>query len=904
MVAAAMSSIGYEQLPATKMLASHCLYCAKPLEQPHSIERGAGDICAEKYMVFTPSASVDPDALAKALAAAPEKMRLAVQEAIGVDPREAVQAEQREQAIAALVGEAVQRNPSLEEAMKRVNHLAGSHWFRGTEDAPLYIGSAIEIAGALGFERVQEKLTERYIEGVDRGGPPGGFPVVAVGGSMWRLALPYEQNYSIWKATVAGLFKAGAREVREGRKRFYDFDMRDWVKVLNVLSQNYANRLGTLPSGEVFVVPSEQIPVGPPPEQEPTGAPTSATGESKVRPSDLAIGMAVELNDGRTMVIGWMSADRSSIGVVTPDLARKSLEQRGRISPGYGGYNGNPDASFLGVENVKQVAPSKEVIEEVEKTVTETVEKPETPAPRRAPRALPAEMFDYQREGAVWLDTQQSGILAFEQGLGKTLTSIAVMDAPIVVVCPAKLRINWVREITRWRPDLSVAAVGVEQMQGGKVRKAAGKVTRSALAANVVVINYDTLAKNVDALIERGCATLVCDEAHFVKELRLTYDRDSRAYFPAKSTPKRAGAVWKLAQIAKRRLLLTGTPIKNRPAELWSLLHLVAPQRWPKFHDYCLQYCDAYKSRFGWDYTGSSNLGELNEIISGTYMLRRKKDDVLDLPEKSRRSIKITIEESAAKQYEHAAREFLEWVRANGGPEAVMRAMRAEALTKMTALRRIAAAGKAAHVAEEVVGHIDSTGRPLVVMGWHKTALEALIGAIEEANVGRAKTGDKPIRVGRVMGGYEAQKDIDAFQHGEPRDAPEEDRDYIDVLVCNIQAAGVGLTLTRAREMFFLERHWTPADLVQAEDRIHRIGQKNDVTITYYDAAGTIDEYLSGLLLSKVKTVAQVIDGLDLPEEDAGEHVFGQLFESTTEMTPNRSVVTVPEAYDWGNPAV
>jgi SWI/SNF-related matrix-associated actin-dependent regulator 1 of chromatin subfamily A len=229
------------------------------------------------------------------------------------------------------------------------------------------------------------------------------------------------------------------------------------------------------------------------------------------------------------------------------------------------------------------------------------------------------------------------------------------------------------------------------------------------------------------------------------------------------------------------------------------------------------------------------------------------------------------MDEEGAKEYRFAATQFRAWVLANGGPARAAKVMRAEMLVRLTTLRRLAAVGKALPLVEQADEFLSSTKRPLIIAGWHTDALETVIAGLKE----------RGWRVGWVLGSTSPQarqEMIDEFQTGVPASAPAEERKYLDVLVCSIMAAGVGLTLTRSSDTMFLERAWTPSDLVQMEDRSHRIGTKNAVTITYYDATGTIDMYIAKMLLNKVSTAAAVIDGEKLSEEQAIDRVLGGLF--------------------------
>jgi hypothetical protein len=198
-----------------------------------------------------------------------------------------------------------------------------------------------------------------------------------------------------------------------------------------------------------------------------------------------------------------------------------------------------------------------------------------------------------------------------------------------------------------------------------------------------------------------------------------------------------------------------------------------------------------------------------------------------------------------------------------------MKVERAKVLAQMTGLRKLAGVGKVDYAVEWSATHLEATGRPLVIMAHHR---DVTLGIAQQLTAREVEVDGtvRKMRVGKIIGGMAEAKrtaDKDAFQRGE-----------LDVLVCSIQAAGVGLTLTAASETLFVERAWRPSDLVQAEDRIWRIGQENKCTIIYLDAANTIDDVIAQMLQNKQSTIAGVIDGLDLDADMAQDFVFGTMF--------------------------
>jgi SWI/SNF-related matrix-associated actin-dependent regulator of chromatin subfamily A-like protein 1 len=248
-------------------------------------------------------------------------------------------------------------------------------------------------------------------------------------------------------------------------------------------------------------------------------------------------------------------------------------------------------------------------------------------------------------------------------------------------------------------------------------------------------------------------------------------------------------------------------------------------------------------------YINNAHAKELKELAA-PLLLRRTKD-LLNLPEKFRQVKLIDMADASARQYRSAEKDFRNWVRQHGGAKALDAAMKAEALVKMTRLRELAAIGKIPGMTEEIRDYLKGSERPLVVMAHHRKVIDALDETLREEG----------FRVGRIDGSTkDRQKMVDDFQAGK-----------LDVLLCSISAAGVGLTLTNADTMFFAERVWRPFDLRQAEDRIHRIGQKSTATIVYYDAPKTIDEALSEVIDAKIANADAVLgDGEESDRESVG----------------------------------
>lgn len=630
-------------------------------------------------------------------------------------------------------------------------------------------------------------------------------------------------------------------------------------------------------SGDLFPLPSMPLLTEPLPAP-PTGPPTVETGELPQIPAELEklrIGDEVELPDGRRLKIQWIDPKKRRVGC---------------------GKRKGKNYVFFSFEEVETLNGKQIATELTKKREQQNRDEGQEQAVQKVelPRELPAGLFPWQVETAAFITEQAGrGLIASEMGTGKTASSIVVIDKPAVVVCPALLKVNWVRELNQWRPDLDVALVeGTKTEPDELVKK-----------SDVVVINYDILHAHVDWLKERNNRTIVADEAHYLKNLDIRWNKVSKTHEPTKKSPRRTMAFYEMQRETAGLMFLTGTPILNRTKELFPLLHMLNPQEWNSGYQFCIRYCAGHNEwirskRTGrpikqvFNCNGRSNTEELHQRISRRYMIRFTKAEVMkDLPPKSRRSISVSLSAKHKKLYRKAVVDFLKWIKEQGGAEAVARVQRAEALVKMTKLRAIAASGKADAAVDYIKEYVESTGRPLVVMGVHREAFSLIESGLDKANeeylkakdAGRLPEISKPIRYGKVVGGQSAaarQAALDAFQV----------EGTLDVVLYSIPIA-TGTTLTRAQDVVFLERIWRPADQVQAEDRLHRIGQTNAVTVTYLDAEGTIDMTLATLLMDKAVTAAQVIDGVDLSAEEASMLVFGEMFDlgddflSTLELT-------------------
>jgi hypothetical protein len=452
-----------------------------------------------------------------------------------------------------------------------------------------------------------------------------------------------------------------------------------------------------------------------------------------------------------------------------------------------------------------------------------------TDAPLRVV-GLGGELKPFQRAGVSYLLARRRAFLADEQGLGKTIEALAALEAagayPAVVVCPASLKLNWLRELQRWLPHRSVRAL------------AGNRCTTEPPDADVTVLNYEIVSARLDELRELGPRALVLDESHYCKN----------------AAAKRTQAVARLSATVPEDglvLALSGTPVTNRPAELISQLRILG-----RLEDF------GSGARFGQRFRGPDAHLRLHWHLRARCFVRRLKADVLpQLPAKTRAVLPVELDTEA--EYRLAERDLVAWLRSQPLDlreldAKVAAALRAERLVRCNALKLLAARGKL-HGALAWIHDFCSAGEPLVVFAGHREIQRAVLARFPDAL--HILGEDSPVARDAALRAFQTPEVTGSNQ----------------LIVCSIDVAGQGLTLTRSSNVAFLELAWTPAKHDQAEDRCHRIGQQDAVNAYYLLAADTIDETISALLERKRGVIGAVTDGREEDEEDVLEGLVREL---------------------------
>jgi len=504
--------------------------------------------------------------------------------------------------------------------------------------------------------------------------------------------------------------------------------------------------------------------------------------------------------------------------------------------------------------------PNAEIDSEIYQLVNGTNEALNASIATSSEIAVPApeglSYLPYQLAGIQYVDWHNGvALMGDEMGLGKTIQFLGYANLhpemrPILIVCPASLKRNWANETEKWLFGANV-----------QILKSSREIQPFK---NVVIINYDILRSRLDELLEHKFQLVCFDEAHYLKN----------------KSAIRTKAGLTLMKSVPHKILLTGTPILNRPMEIFPLANALCPAVFPNEFQFGLRYAGGHKdtiylrgqhgnTREVWNFDGASNLAELNERLRSNCMVRRLKKDVLkDLPPKRRILVPLESSDSGVvKLYQDAEKAQ---AKAKAKAEKIKAKIAAvvdddekakliaeldnflsrsvEAFfTEIVKLRKQAALAKLDH-ALEIFADAAQQGK-IVIFAHHHEVVDKLTEGLKERGFGVvALTGETPPDLRQGI--------IDRFQKD----------DKIQVFIGSLHAASQGITLTAASNVYFLEIDWTPAICMQAEDRCHRIGQKDSVSCYYLLLADTVEVNIAIKLENKLAVIEAAISGCDLDE--------------------------------------
>jgi SWI/SNF-related matrix-associated actin-dependent regulator 1 of chromatin subfamily A len=424
--------------------------------------------------------------------------------------------------------------------------------------------------------------------------------------------------------------------------------------------------------------------------------------------------------------------------------------------------------------------------------------------------------MEHQKVAIEKLLANNKFILADDMGLGKTTAAvIASMESgakKVLIVCPASLKINWDREIKNYT-DRKVLIV-----EGRKW----GSTFDYYIINYDILKNYHTTEKSEDSddyklLVNEKFDLAIVDEAHYVSN----------------ATANRTRLLNDVLETIPRVWLLTGTPMTSRPINYFNLLKIVDSPLTLNWQSYVRRYCKGYQFSVGnrkvWNTSGASNLDELRERTK-SYVLRRMKTDILDLPEKI---VTPVFVELSSKMYDEELEEFTRISNDNKDKETL-----SVTLNRLMKIRQLIAYEKIPYTCEIIDKCLDQ-GKKVIVFTNFTMSLDML----------HEKYKKNSVILNGSMSKEKKQESVDRFQN----------EDKIKIFISNIIAGGVGITLTAGEVVVMNDLSFVPAHHSQAEDRAYRYGQKNSVLVYYPVFENTVEKIIYNILQKKKGIIDQVM---------------------------------------------
>ena len=435
-------------------------------------------------------------------------------------------------------------------------------------------------------------------------------------------------------------------------------------------------------------------------------------------------------------------------------------------------------------------------------------------------------LLNFQKEGLDFLlKSSGNALLADEMGLGKTVQTLSYVATekqtfPVLVVAPLVTLNNWEREISKFMKKKSRNGRIIESESPTSTIIRTGK-SKELPVTDFYIINYELLYKRLSDLSKLNLKTIVCDEVHNLRS----------------KTTQKYKAVKKLAALPSLsyRIGLSGTPIFNRGSEIWPIVDILRPGLLGSFKEFCEYFC--YVNDKGKAIVLENKRASLRNELQKHVMLRRKKSDVLkELKDKVRYKQVIDADtdyyfDELGKIWTKLEEEQKDAETAFDKSASYHRAIQSE--------RQIAGIAKLPHVIN-FVKNIMEIEESVVVFCHHKVIHKLLHDSLSEFS---------PVS---IIGGQSdklRQDQIDKFQKGESK-----------LMIAGLRAGNVGINLTRAKYVIFAELDWSPAIHRQAEDRLHRIGQKNTVFAYYLIGNGTLDDHVANILVDKSYEIDSIMD--------------------------------------------
>lgn len=461
-------------------------------------------------------------------------------------------------------------------------------------------------------------------------------------------------------------------------------------------------------------------------------------------------------------------------------------------------------------------------------------------------------LHDFQRKGVSFLKAMPSALLADVPGLGKTIQTIGATenDPQILVFVPASLKFSWEEEIKKWRPDAKIVVVSGDKKEraeqwnfGMKGYYSAGK----KVAVQYVIANYELLIHDFDVIKDHDWHTIVCDEA-------------TRISNPDAQSVKNL----KLLK-SKKRIALTGTPISNKPDDIFSIMDWMVPRYLGTYNQFKAKYCELEEEwGRGRAYTriiGYKNMDQLRDKV-GRFMLRRTKEEVFDdFPKKTIENVVFSLPASERQMYDAIKEQVIEEIRQLGDLDTrtlgivPVKMLRLKQCTDHTKLVD-ATTGESTKLEtlKELLKPVIESGDKAIIF----TQFAEMVHILMEE-----------LRMYNPMAIYGGVKEITRFER-----VQEFNHDPDRRVIIMTEAGAYGLNMQSASYVIHYDAPWSIAKLMQREDRAHRIGQKKAVTVYNLIAKNTIDEYVMKVLYKKQQVSVDILKdaerlaAMELDEDD------------------------------------
>lgn len=439
-------------------------------------------------------------------------------------------------------------------------------------------------------------------------------------------------------------------------------------------------------------------------------------------------------------------------------------------------------------------------------------------------------LYQHQKEAIFVMCNRRHNLLSFEQGLGKTITSASLSILTEVqkslIVCPAICKWNWYHELRKW----GVADEDITIIDSRK--------TKNSKNEKFIIINYDILEKFSDKLLSRDIGHLICDECHYIKNPKT----------------KRFKSLKKIVVNKRPKIsLLTGTPIKNRIVDLFAYLKLVSHPLGANYQNFVDRYTLYYETKWGKNIIKGKNLRELSTMISN-FMIRKTKDECLDLPKKIITRYYFELDDYL-DEYEACLKDIVK--RKNSSIVDIESSI--HLLNIITAKSKIKSISK-------LIKDLIYEDKKVVVFSSYREPLKML----------QEEFKDSCVLIDGSVPAHKRQDLIDKFKT----------EDDTKIFFGNMIAAGVGINLENASDVIFINFPFTVSELSQATDRLHRIGQENQVNVYYTICTATVDESIYNIIANKADDINKVLNEDDKEDfRDVPEELFKKLLEEYEQRT-------------------